>query len=417
MSAGLLDRETIERALNISGAAPLIIALSGGGDSTALLHALADRLGAARLHATIVDHGLREGSRGDAEQALAIARGLNVSAEIVCADWRGEPKRAQGAAREARYRALCNTARARDARVIAVAHTLDDQAETVLLRAAVGSTWRGLAGMAPLARAPLWPEGRDLWLARPLLDKSRAELRAMLSARGASWIEDPANENANFARVRARRRLAALGEAGFDAAKLAGLAGALRPHVERLDAEAAALIGSAVRFELDKAQIVRARWDGGVQARRRALSALLAAIAGAAREPDAAAVAVLAARLGDDFSGATLGGVQLRPVRGGVRLSRDLGALEGRADGALPLAALPLPAGAEIVWDGRLAVSARAPGWRIEAEEGRPIFVGDGARLAWADAVGCSVVTGEWLIEAHVRHILPVHSPVTAPEP
>ena len=87
--------------------------------------------------------------------------------------------------------------------------------ETVLMRAAAGSNWRGLAGMAPLAPVPLWPEGRGLMLARPLLGARREALRKMLRARGAEWIEDPANADPAFERVRARAALSALEAKGL----------------------------------------------------------------------------------------------------------------------------------------------------------------------------------------------------------
>src|SRR5512145_1318327 len=201
----MLDRLTIERMGAAAGDGPIQLALSGGGDSVALLHLMIDQIGAPRVRAAVVDHALRAGSAADARRAHAFARALGVEAAVVTLAWPSAgAKRAQRAARQARYAALCDRARAIGARVIAAAHTADDQAETVLMRAAAGSNWRGLAGMAPLAPVPLWPEGRGLVLARPLLGARREALRTMLRARGAEWIEDPANADPTFERVRAR---------------------------------------------------------------------------------------------------------------------------------------------------------------------------------------------------------------------
>src|SRR5690606_29935538 len=149
------------------GGAPVLIALSGGGDSVALLHLLADRFGPQRLRAAIVDHALREGSAADARRAAGFAEALGVGADILTLSWEGRANRGQQAARAARYRALCAFAREKGLELIAAAHTADDQAETVLMRAAAGSGWRGLAGAAPLAFAPGWPGGGGSTPARP----------------------------------------------------------------------------------------------------------------------------------------------------------------------------------------------------------------------------------------------------------
>ncbi len=160
----MLDRLTIERMTTWTGDKPVLVALSGGGDSVALLHLLQAELGTARLRAVVVDHALRDGSADDARCAAGFAEALGIGAEILTLTWEEGANRAQQAAREGRYRAICTYARARGLDTIAAAHTADDQAETLLMRAANGSTWRGLAGIAPFAFAPLWPEGRGLAL-------------------------------------------------------------------------------------------------------------------------------------------------------------------------------------------------------------------------------------------------------------
>lgn len=405
MNGAKLGRSIVERLDAARG--PIVLALSGGGDSTALLHLLADALGAARVYALIVDHALRAGSAEDARKALGFTQARGVTAEIVTLAWSSKEKRSQETARRARYRALCGAARRVSAEIIVTAHTADDQAETVLMRAASGSSWRGLAGMAAWSPAPVWPEGRGVALARPLLGARGADLRALLKARGADWIEDPANSNEVFARVRARKRLAELDAAGFDPMALAGLAAKLRPLVEAVDGDAAGLIARAARFEGEHALVTCAAWSASLEARRRALSLLIAAAAGAQREPEADALARLEARFrAGAFRGASLGGARLARAGGTVRIGRDPGALRGRADGAPGVAPLALAARIETVWDGRLALIAAEAGWSVRAgAQGAELTHGQEVLLL-ADAARSGIVAPAWLLEAAVEHRL-----------
>lgn len=398
----MLDHLAIERMLVKAGEGPILVALSGGGDSVALLHLLTDELGPARSRAVVVDHALREGSAADASKAAEIARAAGVSAEVATLSWTGGSNRAHEAAREARYAALCAIARKLDARVIATGHTLDDQAETVLLRGARGSGLRGLAAMRALTPAPIWPEGRGLWLARPLLSARREALREYLRVRQAGWIEDPANANEVYARVRARYALAKLENAGLDPVRLAALAERLGSHTRAVDEAAAALIQSAAEFIDDEIRIERTAWRGDVEVRRRALSALVTAAGAGQREPAADQVAALEdAMIADGFSGATLAGAMVQVRRANTLvLRRDRGALEGRADGAQPLAPLALPAGKEVVWDRRAALTAPDAGWSVVFENGAALLTRGEERAALA------VAAPHWLLRERVQHVL-----------
>jgi tRNA(Ile)-lysidine synthase len=403
LSTDLLDEEALARALSISAGRPLLVAVSGGGDSMALLHLLRERLGAEKLIAVIVDHKLRPGSDADARRARDMAQALGVRAEIATLDWAGPPRRAQAHARQARHRALCDAARRLGARVIALAHSGDDQAETLLMRAAAGSNWRGLAGIAAFTAAPVWPQGRGLHYVRPLLGARRQALRAELKARGGDWIDDPANANRAFARVRVRARLAELEAAGFEPARLMALAARLRVLSAELDVAAAALIARTASFEADAILLDPGHWDDDPETRRRALSVLVAAASGREREPSGPGLARLEARLGGpDFRGACLAGTRLAPFRDGRRLDRDPGALAGRADGVAAIAPLDLPPGVETVWDGRLALTAPEPGWSVRAG-------GAGVRLERAgEIVALQAFPGraEWLLSQRQAHLL-----------
>lgn len=393
----MLEPRTIERM----GEGPVVIALSGGGDSVALLHLLHERLDAARLHAAVVDHRLREGSGGDASKAAEIAAQLGVDVDILALDWPEQANRGHEMARELRYATLCEHARKLGARVIATGHTRDDQAETVLLRGARGSGLRGLAGMRAFAPAPLWPKGRGLWVARPLLHVRRRDLRAYLDAREARWIEDPANENLAFARVRARRTLAQLERDGFDPMRLAALAERLQDHAAAVDAAAAQLIGEAVLFDGEEIVLDRTAWRGHALVKERALEALIMAASGERRGPSPAQLERLRAGLeASRFPGATLAGAWLQPRAAGVLIRRDPGALTGRADGTAPIAPLALAMGEPVTWDNRVALTASEPGWSVVLEDRAPVLRRGGERRPLAAAAP------QWLLRERVKHVL-----------
>jgi len=166
---------------------PLLVMLSGGGDSVCLLDVVL-RLG-ARASALHVNYGLREGADDDEEFARALCAGLGVPLTAERAEV-SSSSNLQESAREIRY-ALAERHAQRD---YAAGHTATDQAETVLYRLAVSPGSRALHGMAPR-------RGR---LVRPLLDVTRAEVRGYLLARGLDWREDPSNADRRFARARIR---------------------------------------------------------------------------------------------------------------------------------------------------------------------------------------------------------------------
>lgn len=179
----------------------LLVAFSGGCDSTALLASLAERapdLG-IRLHAVHVDHRSDPGSGDRAAQALDLARSLDVSSTLVrVPDPSGRgPESAEATARRHRYALLAEVADQLGARYVATAHHADDQAETVLLRLLYGSGLEGLAGIAPV-------HGRFL---RPLLQVGRQQITAYVEERGLGWVEDPTNADTTIPRNAVRHLL------------------------------------------------------------------------------------------------------------------------------------------------------------------------------------------------------------------
>lgn len=195
----------------------LLLAVSGGPDSSALMHAAAV-LG-ARVRVATVDHGLRPESRAEAEGVAAAARALGLPHAIL--SWAG-PKPGTGlqdAARAARYGLLAAEARRVGAGHVLTGHTRDDQAETVLMRLAAGSGPAGLAGMrAERALAP------GITLGRPFLALPKAALVAWCEARGIPYLRDPGNADPRFARGRLRAAWPILEREGLTPARLVRLA-------------------------------------------------------------------------------------------------------------------------------------------------------------------------------------------------
>lgn len=193
------------------------IAISGGGDSVALMHLAADWskiTGAVPPVVLTIDHGLRPQSASDAARAVDWAEQLGLKAAVLV--WEG-PKPSTGIeeqARIARYRLLGRWCADRRIYNLFLGHTRDDQAETFLLRLARGSGIDGLAGMMPWGPLPV-PQYSSVRVVRPLLDFSRDELRAYLRQRGAIWLEDEMNDDPAYARVRIRQLMPAIAAAGL----------------------------------------------------------------------------------------------------------------------------------------------------------------------------------------------------------
>lgn len=180
--------------------ATVIVALSGGADSLALAAATAFEAPKRGIRgvAVTVDHGLQDGSAEIAATAAATAESLGLSARVVRAVVRagGGP---EAAARDARYEALDALAREVGAEAILVGHTLDDQAETVLLGLARGSGATSLQGMAPVAERV-----DGCRILRPLLEVRRETTQAACAAEGLDPWLDPHNSDPRFTRVRVR---------------------------------------------------------------------------------------------------------------------------------------------------------------------------------------------------------------------
>ena len=237
-------RSAVRRSLSsLPVDSTVLVACSGGADSLALAGAVAFEAPRAgrRAGAVTVDHGLQEGSAERAESVAKVLGGLGLDPVLVRAvevSGRGGP---EAAARHARYAALEDAVAEQAPAAVLLGHTLDDQAETVLLGLARGSGARSLAGMAP----------RSGHYLRPLLDIDRGTVREACDRMGLEAWEDPHNLDPRFARSRVRHQVLPVLERELGpgiAAALARTAGMLRADADTLDLLADELFADAVAW-------------------------------------------------------------------------------------------------------------------------------------------------------------------------
>ena len=328
------------------------VAVSGGGDSMALLHLLADwaRDGGPQIAAVTVDHGLRAAAADEAALVARACAGLGVAHHILHWNGREATGNVMDAARRARLRLIGDWAQAQGFGTVALGHTADDQAETVLMRLARGSGVDGLSGMAA------WRQAGELVWVRPLLDVPRADLRGYLQRRGGGWVEDPTNDDPRHDRTRARAALALLAPLGIDRERLTETAARMALARRALEEMTLAAARGAARIEA-----------GDVVLRRDLVLAL----------PMEVQLRLLAHAI------RWLTGADYRPRLSALMAARD-GALEGRRRtvagclltgsatalrvGREPRAAALAAAEIGRPWDGRWILDGPAePGFRVRA--------------------------------------------------
>ncbi len=344
LSSGLSETvfAALDRRLDARSRAPIALALSGGGDSLALLISAAAwaRANGRPLLALTVDHRLHPDSA--AWTAFAGEAAVNAGA-----DWRALPwveeKPVSGlpaAARAARHRLLAGAAREAGAAVILFGHTADDVLEGEIMRDAEAPRLGYLREWSP---SPVWPEGRGLFLLRPLLRVRRKSLRDHLKAEGAVWLDDPANANPRYARVRARRALQE---------------GAAPPPVSRrlTSLYGASLSGAgAVRAdEFGVLRLARADLPEDAAAARRLIALMVTCASGREAPPRGEAVDRLHRRLlaGQDRV-SSLAGVRVTANHDSFQICREPGDFARH-----PAPPLHLSSGGRAVWDGRFEIAA-----------------------------------------------------------
>jgi len=375
--------------------APVIaVALSGGADSMALCLLAAGwaRRRRGRAVALTVDHGLRPGSGREARQVGAWLGPRGIEHHIL--RWPGDkPSRGvQAAARAARYRLLGAWCRRRQILHLLLAHHLEDQAETLLGRLGRGSGVDGLAAMAALA------EGHGLRLVRPLLGVPRARLGATLERRRQDWIEDPANRDPAYLRVRLRRALEVLAPEGLSPRRLAATAGRLGRARAALEAAVSDLLARAATLHpagfcrLDAVALAAAPTEVGL----RALARTLMCVGGGPYTPRLERLERLfeVVAAAPPAPARTLAGCRVAAAAGKLVICREAAAAEE---------VLAVGAGRPALWDRRFAVRLAPP----SAAPGRRLEVRRLGRAGWAEVVAQRADLRRSPIPAAARPSLP----------
>ncbi len=358
---------------------PLAIAVSGGVDSMALMHLVAAwrrQGGGADSSAPLVltiDHGLRPASAEEALFVGAAARQLGLDHDSLV--WTGTKPTSgiQDAARRARYDLLLNRlAIDEHPRDLLLAHTQEDQAETLIMRLARGSGLDGLSAMRPLESRVLVKLGCPVReaivrLRRPLLDIPKARLIATLRAFGGDWREDPTNADVRYERVRLRRSQMGLAELGLTPDSIARSARRLAAERTALNARTAEIAAEQVRDHAGAYGELTLPPGNHCQPAdlARILARLIGVFGGAAPAAQLSQIEALVDRVQSPSLSAegrlTLGGC-IVDIAGGQNQRRSITAFREVGRGDLPT--LILQPGEGVFWDRRfyISLSAQAAG-------------------------------------------------------
>ena len=312
-------------AMTAGSTGPVCVAVSGGSDSLNLLDlasAWADSSGRELLVVT-VDHGLRAEAGQETEWVAARAGELGHRAEIL--RWKPE-KHGQNAARRARHMLLADAARTAGSQHLLLGHTQTDVIETLLMRLSRPTRLAGAVGPQPVSVSPIWPEGRDVQIGRPLIAWPRHLLIERLEAAGRDWVQDPSNRSEIYERVRVRKLAAQL-----DGARLQRVAAdAIRLRALE-DWMLAKLLQTHVN--VDESGLIEVSLDEAQDSRRvfsRFLGLLLQTASGTSHGAAPASLDALALEIeaGGPQSRVTLGGAWLQRRGSVLLIGRDPGEMK-----------------------------------------------------------------------------------------
>ncbi len=308
-----------------------------------------------RPEATIltVDHGLRAESADEARQMSKWSKAASLP--HVTLRWEGTKPTTglQAKARHARYELMAEWCREQGVSCLLTAHTMDDQAETVLMRLARTTSFDSLAGV------PAMGAWRGLALYRPLLNVRREQLRDYLSAAGQGWIDDPSNLDERFERVRIRKALPVLEGLGITVEALAGFAAVAREACDGLWGATADWVKLHVRvFDAGYCAVPLEAFSGQAEILKPRILGWLIAQFGAGTMPEPAELELLAAWVDEGGSRRTLGGALIGRRKDHLIIGREPGRIAGEA--------LTLPESGFGLWDHRFEVRA-APGSQVTA--------------------------------------------------
>lgn len=286
------------------------VAVSGGGDSVALLRLLQDwgQENHRKIYAATVNHNLRNAAQAEADFVARLCNDLCVSHHILSWDGWDQQGNLQNAARNARKSLLANWAHELGIETVALGHTRDDQAETFLMRLARGSGVDGLSGIRQISgQRPIW--------VRPILGIKRQDLRCYLNKIGQTWVDDPSNDDDSFDRIKMRKAMPELAKLGLSIDRLASTAESLqtsRTALEQVTESVMRRCCEASRFgtvsiDLDALQLEP------LEIQYRALSYAMAWVTGAHYRPRFSALKMVYGFLGQGKS-QTLAGCFIKVV-------------------------------------------------------------------------------------------------------
>ena len=304
--------------------------------------------------AVTVDHGLRAGSGAEALQVAKWANALSIPHTILTRKGQRLSQNIQAQARDVRYRLLGEWMTKQKIGTILTGHTMNDQAETFLMRLARGSGLDGLSCMAPNAHFPL-PEFYALRLTRPLLAFTHERLVEYLRERGQPWIEDPSNTNDRFSRVRMRAALPILADLGITSQQIAETTARLRSAREVIETKTKCHLNETVQLSIWGYALVSDKFMSAPdEVLVRCLSQLIARVGGSPYAPRFEQTLSILQWLKAGKShpaGRTLGGCRLencKPNR--VLITREEAAL------TLDSPVLNLRQGESGLWDNRFEI-------------------------------------------------------------
>ncbi|NDF11668.1 MAG: tRNA lysidine(34) synthetase TilS [Proteobacteria bacterium] len=334
--------------LNLSRKPRLAVAVSGGADSMGLVLLAAELAKAKRLQlvAITVDHGLRKEATKEAAKVGEWLKAHGIKHQTLTYKGLAPESNIQEFARELRYRLMAEYCKANKIANLLVAHTMEDQVETLLMRLERGS------GIDGLSAIPAVQEMAGITLIRPLLSVPKASLQDYLKSRKQKWISDPSNTNTQFARVRVRNLMnehadALFTKRMFDTAVNAGRARhALEVQVNALIA-ACTNLNPAGFITIDSNLLLKAPEEIAL----RLLSAALMCISGSEEKPRFEKLQRLYAGLHQSTVALTLHGCTLLKGGNTITVLREPARAASMKE--------TLAAGAEVVWDGRFTLSLK----------------------------------------------------------
>lgn len=346
----------------------MALAVSGGSDSIALMRlakgwADGNHPG-LRLSVLTVDHGLRPESAAEAARVAGWAAAIGLPHHVLA--WEGQKPETglQAKAREARYGLMARWCRDHGAGLLLTGHTLDDQAETVLMRLERSLSPGSLSGIAAEGN---WD---GLRLLRPLLKTRRQALRGYLAGVGQDWIEDPSNADLRFERVRVRQALSGLGSQGVTPERLAALAEASARTAGLLDRLAGQWLSRWLKEQ--EAGICHAPKEPFLALPEPLQQHILACIVhrygGGQSEPEPEELRRLARWVAAGPVRCTLGGALMGRRKHGFWAAREPGRVSPEP--------LLIPGSGSAIWDGRFRITA-APGASVTPAGRAPVPLGE----------------------------------------